>query len=67
MVEIFEPGLDGCHHKDTETQRSGIKLLQTFVSLCLCGDIPLLVAQTPDRVDAKRASRRDVAGDEANR
>src|SRR5215813_10859628 len=39
---------EGCHHKGTKTQRSGgliktetvISSRQTFVSLCLCGDIP---------------------------
>src|SRR5262245_55289795 len=48
-AEDRQSPLAGCHHKDTETQRSGSSIVsihlrlscQTFVSRCLCGDIPL--------------------------
>src|SRR5215831_876081 len=64
----------GSHHKDTETQRSGGLILkcsfslslQTFMSLCLCGDSPSFLTQRNDRIHGCRAIRRQKCRESAN-
>src|SRR5262249_45626174 len=65
----------GCHHKDTETQRSGgstkmntsISSRQTFVSLCLCGGLPSsFLTQRNNRIHRCRAIRGQKCRESAN-